>query len=184
MGQINPTSSLQNGQTKHKKKKTTKSIASSNASKGDMPQEESKKEKKIKPTKFELKSFYEYCKHTLNKTWQSMSDKSSEEEEVDVPSTFKSYTIQDRKIMLQQPKRVKLEQLGESYNGPKDAKKVDIANPREDPRRVYIATNLAPKEETLLIVTLKGIQRHICLEIQRFEGCRPYNLSTYHTNKR
>ena len=120
-----------------------------------MPEAKSNKENKTKPTKLECKAFYEDCKRTLNNTWQSTSDESSDADEVDVPSNFKSYTIQDRKIMLQQPKRVKPEQLGESYDGPEDAKKVDLANPGEESRPVYIATDLTLEDETLLIATLK-----------------------------
>ena len=145
----------QKEQPKCREKKTTKSVTSSKETKEDMPDTKTNKEKKTKPTKLERKAFYEDCKRTLNKTWQSISDESSETDEVDVPSNFKSYTIQDRKIMLQQPKRVKPEQLGELYDGPEDAKKVDLANPGEEPRPVYIATDLTQDKETLLIATLK-----------------------------
>ena len=149
----------------------------------DMPDAKSNNEKKTKPTKLERKAFYDDCKRALNKTWQSMSDESSDAEEVDVPSNFKSYTIQDRKIMLQQPKRVKPEQLGESYDGPEDAKKVDLANPGEEPRPIYIATGFNSGRRNSPNCNAKGIQRCICLELQRFEGCRPDNLPAYHTNE-
>ena len=44
-------------------------------------------------------------------------------------------------------KREKPKQVWEYYDGPKDAKKVDLALPWEDPHVVYEATNLDPKEE-------------------------------------
>ena len=42
----------------------------------------------------------------------------------------------------------------ESYKGPEDAKQVDLAMAGEEPRKVWIATALSPKEEALLISTL------------------------------
>ena len=41
------------------------------------------------------------------------------EEGIMVPSNFKTYTVQDRKIVTQSPKRDKPTNLGESYDGPK-----------------------------------------------------------------
>ena len=53
-------------------------------------------------TKIERKAYYEECKRELRRSWKIMSDESSEEEvEIGVPSNFKSYTIHDRKIVLQ-----------------------------------------------------------------------------------
>lgn len=43
--------------------------------------------------------------------------------------------------------------MGESYDGPEDAKQVDLANPGEKPR-VYITTELLPKGEERLVATL------------------------------
>lgn len=45
--------------------------------------------------------------------------------------------------------------MGESYDGPEDAKMVDLANPGEEPRPLYIATDLKTKEEEFFISTLK-----------------------------
>ena len=71
-----------------------------------------------------------------------------------VPSNFKRYTIADRKILLQQPQRTKIKEAGESYDRPEDSKKVDLVEPSEEPRPVYIATDLTQEEEDLLIPTL------------------------------
>ena len=103
---------------------------------------------------------------------------------MDVPSNFKSYTIQDRRIVLQQPKRVKPEIMGESYDGPEDAKKIDLANPGEEPRPVYIATDLTAEEEELLIATLEGVSRCVCLELQRLKGSGSDNLSAHYPYER
>ena len=65
---------------------------------------------------------------------------------------------------------------GNSYDEPEDSKKVDLAEPREDPRSVCIAIDLSSDEEDLLIYTLKeyrdvfswrykdlkGVDRAIC----------------------
>ena len=77
------------------------------------------------------------------------------EEQVDVPSAFKRYTIQDRTILLQKPKRQKPIENKESYEGPKDAKQVDLALEGEEPRKVWMATYLSSEEEALLISTLR-----------------------------
>ena len=55
---------------------------------------------------------------------------------------------------MQTPQRVKPQQQGESYDGPEDAKRVDLANPGEEPRPVYIAMDLLPEKEERLIATL------------------------------
>ena len=88
----------------------------------------------------------------LSESLQSWSDSSSsastdEGDAISVPSNCKRYTIEDRTIKLQTPQRVKPQQQGESYDGPEDAKWVDLANPGEEPRPVYIATDLLPEEE-------------------------------------
>ena len=95
------------------------------------------------------------------------------EVEMDVPSNFKSYTIQDRRIVLQQPKRVKPEIMGESYDGPEDAKKIDLANPGEEPRPVYIATDLTAEEEELLIATLKEYRDVFAWSYKDLKGVDP-----------
>ena len=54
-------------------------------------------------------------------------------------------------ILKEKPKQVK-----ESYDGPKDVNKVDLALLGEDPHPMYIATNLDPKEEELFLASLRG----------------------------
>ena len=70
-----------------------------------------------------------------------------------MPTHFKAYTIQDRKVSVEMPRREKPKQMGESYDGPEDAKRVDLALPREEPRLVYIAEDLKPQEEELLLTS-------------------------------
>ena len=52
-------------------------------------------------TKLERKHYYQECKRVMNKTWDSVSETDSVEEEegIMVPSNFKTYTIQDRRIV-------------------------------------------------------------------------------------
>lgn len=104
----------------------------------------------------------------LKAAWSSMSDDSKEgEDTTNVPSNFKKFTIQDRKIVLQQPMRQKPEEPGMSYDGPEDAKQVDIAESRMEPRKVWIATNLAPDEEELLISTRSRNTRMFLLGVTK-----------------
>lgn len=71
-----------------------------------------------------------------------------------MPSHFKRYTIQDRKIVVQQPKRTS-QTLGESHDGPENAKQVNLAIEGEEPRPTYIANDLDEEEEKILMATLE-----------------------------
>ena len=107
-------------------------------------------------TKVEQKALLEERTRMLKTTWSTTSDDSSENEEsIDMPNGLKKYTIADRKVILRKLMRQKPETPGVSYDGPEDAKQVDLANLGEEPKLVWIATNLAHKEEELLIHTLK-----------------------------
>lgn len=107
-------------------------------------------------TRLEQKLYYEKLIKTLHKTWDLVSKSESDEEknQISKPSNFKTYTIENRTIAVQNSKQEKPTQVGESCDGPKDAKKVHLANPRKEPRLVFIATNLSAKEEELLLQTL------------------------------
>ena len=56
-------------------------------------------------TKLERKQYYQECKRVMNKTWYSVLENDSvrEEEGIMMPSNFKTYTIQDRRIVTQSP---------------------------------------------------------------------------------
>ena len=69
-----------------------------------------------------------------------------------MPSHFKKYTIQNRKIVVTQPMREPREHG--SYDGPENAKKIDLALEGEDPKPVYIATDLSNDEEERLLKLL------------------------------
>ncbi|MCO5575756.1 hypothetical protein L7F22_029560 [Adiantum nelumboides] len=71
-----------------------------------------------------------------------------------VPSHYKKYTIQARQIIVQQSMR-ELKESRTSYDGPKKAKKIDLAKPRKDPKPTFIAIDLTKEEEKLLITILK-----------------------------
>lgn len=111
-------------------------------------------------TKLERKQYYDKCKHIMHKTRDSILKTESDEEKdvVSVPSHFKRYTIQDRIISMQQPKREKPLAPGESYDGPEDAKRVDLANLGEDPCPVYIATILSLRRRSCYSRLLGNIE--------------------------
>ena len=96
--------------------------------------------KYIPKTKLERKHHYNECKQTLSITWDFVSE--IESEGINVPSNFKTYTIQDHQIVTQSPKHEKLIILGESYDGLKEVKQLDLAQSGEEPKSMYIATNL------------------------------------------
>ena len=105
-------------------------------------------------TNVEQKALREEKKRVLKAAWSSMSDNSMDDKAIatKLPSSFKCFMVQDQKIILQSPTREKPKTPGISYDGPKDAKKVDITKPREEPRLVWIAIDLTP---VMLISTLK-----------------------------
>ena len=94
-------------------------------------------------TKLECKHYYQECKRVMNKTWDfvSKTDSVGEKEGVMV-SNFKTYTIQDQRIVTQSPNRERPTNLRESYHGPKEVKQINLAQPKEEPKPIYIATNL------------------------------------------
>ena len=59
--------------------------------------------KETSTTKLECKQYYQECKRVMNKKWDLMSETDSVEEEegIIVPSNFKTYTVQDRRIVTQ-----------------------------------------------------------------------------------
>ena len=85
-------------------------------------------------TKVEHKKESSELKQKLKKVWTTDDEKSLDEKSgPDVPSHFKKYTIQDRTLLVQKPMREP--KKNESYDGPEDAKRVDLAEQGEDLNR-------------------------------------------------
>ena len=129
-------------------------------------------------SKIERKKAYKDCKRALTESLQSWDDSSSslslnEQDAISVPSNFKRYTIEDRKIKLQAPQRVKPQNIGESYDGLEDAKLVDLAEEGETLKPVYIATDLVAAEEELLIETLKQYKDIFAWSYKDLKGVDP-----------
>ena len=80
--------------------------------------------------------------------------------------------------------REKSETPGVSYDGPKDAKKVDLAKPSEEPRLVWIATHLQPDEEELLLSTLREYRDIFAWSYKDLKGCGSSNFSANYPNER
>ena len=121
-------------------------------------------------SKTERKAAFKECKRMLSESLQSWSESSSsastdEGDAISVPSNFKRYTIEDRTIKLQTPQWVKPQQQGESYDGPEDAKWVDLAIPGEEPRPVYIATISIARRGGATSRNSSRIQGHLCMEL-------------------
>ena len=100
------------------------------------------------------------------------SSESDKEDELQVPSHYKRYTVQDRSILLQTPERTK-PQAGVSYDGPEDTKRVDLAEPGEDLLPVYIATDLTSEEEEYLIATLHEYRDVFAWPYKHLKGVDP-----------
>ena len=82
---------------------------------------------------------------------ESSEESGEDKDAISVPSHYKKYTIQDRRLVGEKP--IWEREPGKSYDGPEDAKKIDLAEPGEEPRPVYIATDLSRNKEELLIRT-------------------------------
>lgn len=90
-----------------------------------------------------------------------------------VPSHYKKYTIQERRVIVEQLLvRIKTEPR-KSYDGPQDAKKIDLVEPREESKPAYIATDLSPEEEDLLIRTLKEYRDVFAWSYKDLKGIDP-----------
>ncbi|MCO5560567.1 hypothetical protein L7F22_014182 [Adiantum nelumboides] len=62
---------------------------------------------------------------------------------------------------------------GVSYDGPEDAKKIDLASPGEDSKHVYIATDLEPEEEKELIEILQEFRDVFAWSYKDLKGVDP-----------
>ena len=133
-------------------------------------------------SKVERKKKTGELKQKLKKIWTTDDSEGEIKSGPDVPSHFKKYTIQDRTLVVQQQMRDP--KKNESYDGPEDAKRIDIAEPREDPKPVYIATDLSCEEKGLLIKTLKEYKDtvylvlHQILEVSCADKCQGPLLSS------
>ena len=126
-----------------------------------------------KTSKLERKENYKQYKRILRQTWEEHSDSAEEREHQEVPDNFKRYTIQDRTVVLEKPKRTPTGQPGESYDGPEQAKQIDLAEPGEEPRMVWIAIDLTAAEEALLISTLKEYRDVFAWSYKDLKGVDP-----------
>ena len=68
---------------------------------------------------------------------------------------FKSYSIQDRYIFCEKPKRIVDTYDDGVYEGPTKVKEVNLAGPGETPKSVFVSVDLTKEEEGNLITSLK-----------------------------
>ena len=81
-----------------------------------------KKENKPIMTKLERKQKHNELKRTLNKEWSiEMETDNTDGKVINAPLHFKCYIVEERKVILQNPKR-EPQKLGESYDRPKNSK--------------------------------------------------------------
>ena len=123
-------------------------------------------------TKVEQKALINERKRMLKSAWSTTSD-DSDEKNIEMPYGLKKYTIADRKVILQRPICQKPETPGVSYDGPEDAKQVDLSRSREEPRLVWIATNLAQDEDELLVNMLKEYPNVFAWSYKDLKGVDP-----------
>ena len=85
-------------------------------------------------TKLERKQKHNELKRTLNKKWSmEMETKNIDSEVLNAPSHFKRYTVEERKVILQNPKR-EPQKPGKSYNGLENSKLINLAGENEEPK--------------------------------------------------
>lgn len=98
---------------------------------------------------------------------------------ISVPSHYTKYTVEDRKIVVKQPERLKVTR-GISYDGFEDTKKIDLAKLGEDPKIMYIATDLDHEEERKLIDLFQEYGHVFAWSFKDLKGVDPGNMPTYH----
>lgn len=128
-----------------------------------------------KMTKVEKRSLIQKQKKMLKEAWLTSSndDTKSEEKKTRVPQNFRRFTIQDRKVVMSSPNQQKLDVPGTSYDEPEDAKRIDLAEPGEEPKPTWIAMDLTPEEEELLISTLKEYKDIFAWTYKDLKGVDP-----------
>ena len=93
--------------------------------------------------KLEWKQKYKELKRTLNQEWLTeMETEDTGSEDLNTPSHFKHYIVEERKVILQNPIR-EPQGPGKSYNGPENSKQINLAEDNEEPRKVWKAFELA-----------------------------------------
>ena len=87
-------------------------------------------------TNLERKQRYKELKKTLNQEWLTqMETEDTSNKVLNAPSHFKHYTTEKRKVMLQNPKR-EPQELGWTYDGPKNSKQINLARENKQPKQV------------------------------------------------
>ena len=131
--------------------------------------------KKSKPTmtKLERKQKHNELKRTLKQEWSiEMETKDTDSGVLSAPSHFKCYTIEERKVILQHPKREQ-QNPRESYDRPENSKQVNLARENEEPKHVWIAFELEEQEEKLQIETLKNYKDVFAWSYKDLKGVDP-----------
>ena len=75
-------------------------------------------------------------------------------------------------IVLQQPKREK-QNPGESYDGPENSKKIDLANEGKEVKPIWIANYLEPAKDQKLVETLKEYRDVFAWSYRDLKGVDP-----------
>ena len=91
---------------------------------------------------------------------------------LNAPSHFKSYTVEERKVILQHPKR-EPQNPDESCDGPENSKQVNLAGENEEPKHVWVASELDEQEEKMLIETLKNYKDVFAWSYKDLKGVDP-----------
>ena len=80
---------------------------------------------------------------------------------ISVPSHYKKYNVDKRKIVVQKLDRENVI-ARVSYDGQEEAKKIDLAQRGEEAKPAYISADLTTEEEEQLIALLKEYKDVIC----------------------
>ena len=109
----------------------------------------------------------------MKEVWTTEMESDDDKKDIQsLPSHFKRYTIQERKIVVQQPTRT-LQNPGVSYDGLENSKKIDLAEEGEEPRPAYIAADLELEEESMLIAALKEYKDVFAWSYKDLKGVDP-----------
>ena len=124
---------------------------------------------KSKQTKaLKLPEKFEDCQEE----WGSDEEEDKLTTPISVPSHYKKYEVEERKIVVQKLDREKVV-AGVSYDGQEEAKKIDLAQPGEEAKPAYISADLTAEEEERLMAFLKEYRDVFAWSYKDLKGVDP-----------
>ena len=99
------------------------------------------------------------------------------------PDRFKAFTIGNRQLLCEKAKRSPSEYNISGYEGPAEVKEVDLSSLGQDPKPLFIATDLSHLEEKDLLILLREFRDCFAWTYKDMPGVPPRGLRAYYSNE-